>query len=136
MPNPPSAVSLYVAIYNDEGIYKHWNLFLDGPTTSQKIMLEAMGSSTRYYFQQRIEDARASDILHELIYMCDVPVSTLDAIQLAKSLPIHNEYPGYNCQDFVLELLGELETRGVIGGDDREYQRRKEVVAGKQEGLL
>ncbi|CAG8029917.1 unnamed protein product [Penicillium salamii] len=131
-----STAGLYVAIYRDEGVYKHWGLFIDGPTENQRLVLHVEGSSTRFRFDRKFSNARSSQRLSELIHLCDVPISNIAAIdQAAEQAPIHNQYPGYNCQDYVLELLDDLETRRLINGMDAMYKRQKALVAGKQEGL-
>ncbi|PYH90174.1 hypothetical protein BO71DRAFT_402462 [Aspergillus ellipticus CBS 707.79] len=114
---PPTS-GLHVAIDNDtESVYKHWCLFINRPTDDEKTILNAMGSSTRYYFEMRTADASKSPTLAEMIHLCDVPDSTFPAIKkAAESAVIHNEYPGYNCQDYVLELLDGLEKEGIIDG--------------------
>jgi len=100
-----------------------------------------MGSSTNYRFEMRTSTNPArdeSETLSELIHLCDVPTAKITAIkEKAQELPIHNEYPGYNCQDYVLELLDELEEdeNGIINGNDQGYMERKEAVRNKQEGL-
>lgn len=131
-----STAGLHVAIYNDGGVYKHWSLFINGPTDAEQIILHVMGSSTRYRFEMRTSDARKSASLSELIHLCDVPVSKIGSIKdAAGKAPIHNQYPGYNCQDYVLELLDDLETKNVIDGKDAKYKNKKKVVKDKQEGL-
>lgn len=131
-----STAGLYVAIYNDEGVYKHWRLFINGPTDAEQTILHIMGSSTNYRFEMRVSDARKSGTLSELIYLCDVPVSKVTIIkEVAKKAPIHNEFPGYNCQDYVLDLLDDLEGKRIIDGNDANYKKKKEVVKSKQEGL-
>lgn len=131
-----SIAKLHVAIYQDEGVYKHWSLFIEGPTAGEKTILHILGSSTRYRFELRTSDARRSASLSELIPLCDVPTSKISAIKEAgRTMPIHNEYAGYNCQDYVLDLLDDLEGKNLIDGNDAEYKKRKEVVKSKQEGL-
>ncbi|KAM5430995.1 hypothetical protein McanMca71_006585 [Microsporum canis] len=96
-----------------------------------------MGSSTRYRYEMRDSNARDSKTLVELIHLCDVDTSQFDAIkEAAETAIIHNEHSGYNCQDYVLELLDALEDRGCIDGNDTAYQERKETVKAKQEGLM
>lgn len=95
-----------------------------------------MGSSTRYRFETRNSDARQSNSLVELVYLCDVDPSKISAIKdAAKNAVIHNEYPGYNCQDYVLELLDDLEGKGIIDRNHANYTQNKEYLKGKQEGL-
>ncbi|OJD25359.1 hypothetical protein ACJ73_03272 [Blastomyces percursus] len=132
----PPTVKLHVAIYNDGGVYKHWSLFVEGATDSEKFILHVMGSSTRYRFEMRNSNARESKTLAELVYLCDVPASQVDIIKdAANNTVIHNEYPGYNCQDYVLELLDDLEARGIIDGNNATYANNKANVKEKQEGL-
>lgn len=132
-----ATVGVHVAFHHDEGVYKHWGLFMDGPTNSDQIVLQIMGSSTNYRFDPITSDPRESDTLEELIHLCDVPVSKMDAIKdAARNAPIHNEYPGYNCQDYVLDLLDDLEDKGIIDKRDKKYQQKKEIVKSKQEGLI
>lgn len=71
--NMSSIAGLRVAIYNDGGVYKHWSLFIDGPTDAEQTILHIMGSSTNYRFEMRHSNARKSTTLSELIYLCDVP---------------------------------------------------------------
>ncbi|KAE8153563.1 hypothetical protein BDV25DRAFT_149090 [Aspergillus avenaceus] len=125
---------LHVAIYENEGVFKHWTLLVTG-STHETIILNIMGSSTRYRFEMRGPDERESRDIIEMIHLCDVDASATGAIiDAAENLEIHNEFPGYNYQDYVLDLLDDLENRGIIDGD-AEYARKKEIVRGKQEGL-
>ncbi|KAK2813227.1 hypothetical protein FQN50_000905 [Emmonsiellopsis sp. PD_5] len=132
----PSTAGLHVAIHNDGGVYKHWSLFIDGLTDAEKTILHIMGSSTRYRFEMRNSNAHKSVTLSEMVHLCDVDTSMISAVKdAAKSAVIHNEYAGYNCQDYVLELLDDLEEKKIIDGNDANYKKNKEVVKGKQEGL-
>lgn len=132
----PSIVGLYVAISEGEGVFKHWALFIDGPTNQERIVLQVEGSSTRFRFERKISNARTSSELLELIPLCDVPTANIAAIDhAAGEAPIHNEHPGYNCQDYVLELLDEIEARGLVDGGNMEYKKQKAHVNSKQEGL-
>lgn len=53
----------------------------------------------------------------------------------AENMTIHNEAPGYNCQDYVLELLDDLEERGFIDKEDADYRKNRMALERKQEGL-
>ncbi|BCS00209.1 uncharacterized protein AKAW2_50550A [Aspergillus luchuensis] len=131
-----STSELSVAIYKDEGIYKHWSLFIDGPTDPEKIILHIMGSSTRYRFEMRNSNARYSATLIELVYLCHVDNSKINAIKdAAQKMTIPNEHPGYNCQDYILELLDQLEEEKIIDRSNASYKRNRKKVEDKQEGL-
>ncbi|OAX80546.1 hypothetical protein ACJ72_05117 [Emergomyces africanus] len=132
----PSTAGLNVAIYNDSGVYKHWLLFIDGPTHAEKFILQAMGSSGHYRFEMENLDAHKLLNLSEMIHLCDVDTSDINTItEVARTATIHNEFPGYNCQDYVLELLDGLEEKNIIDASNENYRKSKEVVKGKQEGL-
>ncbi|PYI05342.1 hypothetical protein BO78DRAFT_447680, partial [Aspergillus sclerotiicarbonarius CBS 121057] len=129
-----STSALHVAIYNGGGVYKHWSLFIDGPT--EKTILNIVGSSTRYRFEERDSNARESATLVELVYLCDVDDSKISAIKdAADKMTIRNEAPGYNCQDYILDLLDHLEGKSIINGNNANYKKNRETVEGKQEGL-
>lgn len=131
-----STAGLYVAISKGGGVYKHWTLFIDGPTENRQIVLQAEGTSTKFHFEREFLDHRSSESLLELINLCNVPLSNIPAIdQAAEQAPIHNRYPGYNCQNYILELLDDLETKGLIDRENAKYKTQKTLVAGKQEGL-
>ncbi|PLB43292.1 hypothetical protein P170DRAFT_481241 [Aspergillus steynii IBT 23096] len=133
----PSTAEIHVAIHHNEGVYKHWTLYINGPTDAEQVVLHIMGFSMNFRFEDRNSDARKEMTLMELIHMCDVPASKISTIRrLAEKMPIHNEYSGYNCQDYVLELLDELEAKGIIDGADEAYKVKKENVKNKQEGLI
>lgn len=110
---------------------------MDGPKDEEKIILHIMGSSTRYWFEMRISDAAASSKISEMVSLCTVPASKIGAIkEAARKAPIHNEYPGYNCQDYVLDLLDDLEAKGIVDEHDAEYKKQKKILKEKQEGLV
>ncbi|OJD09895.1 hypothetical protein ACJ73_10032 [Blastomyces percursus] len=131
-----STFGLYVAIFDDGGVYKHRSLFIDGSTDAEKTILHVMGSSTRYRFDMRNSNAHKSATLSEMVHLCDVDKFKIGAIKdAAKNVVIHNEYSGYNCQDYVLDLLDDLEEKDIIDKNEVNYRHNKEAVRGKQEGL-
>ncbi|KAK1138462.1 hypothetical protein N8T08_002497 [Aspergillus melleus] len=130
-----STAELSVAISKGGGLYKHWGLFVEGPTDEQKIVLQVEGSTNRFRFERELKNARTADGIVELIPLCEVPLSSISAIdQAAAEAPIHNLYTGYNCQDYVIDLLDILEAMELISGEDAQYQAQKALVLSKQEG--
>jgi len=84
----------------------------------------------------RSSNAHKSATLSEIVHLCDVDASTIAAIKdAAETAVIHNESPGYNCQDYVLDLLDDLEEKNIIDGNNANYRKNKGAVTGKQEGL-
>jgi hypothetical protein len=132
----PSTISLYVAIYNDGGVYKHWSLFLDGPKKADKRIFHVMGSDGNFRYDTKNTNARRSQSLLELVYLGEVKASDADRIEdIARRLPVQNNMSGWNCQDYVLDLLEALEEAGIIDGEDSNYKGKKDTVRGKQEGF-
>lgn len=71
-----------------------------------------------------------------MVYLCDVPNSKINAIvRAAENTTIHNEIPGYNCQDYVLDLLDALQEEGIVSRNDANYRKNRKTVESKQEGL-
>ncbi|TPX22008.1 hypothetical protein DIZ76_015974 [Coccidioides immitis] len=72
-----------------------------------------------------------------MVHLCDMDTSKIGTIKnAAKNVVIHNKYPGYNCQDYILELLGDLEKKNIINKSKTNYKHNKKVVQSKQEGLV
>ncbi|KAJ5773546.1 hypothetical protein N7457_008442 [Penicillium paradoxum] len=131
-----STVSLYVALSAGEGVYKHWGVFIDASQEEDKTLLQAAGSDGRFRFESETKDSRHSEGLVELVLLCDVNVANITSIKtIASQVTIHNEIRGWNCQDYVLDLLDALEKHAVVNGEDAAYQRQKKLVSSKQEGL-
>lgn len=131
----PSTAPIFVAIDEDSGVYKHWSLFIDGPNEMEKTVLHIMGSSTNYWFEMRNSNPRHLESVVELIHMWDVKLSDIPVIKnAARNAVIHNEFPGYNCQDYVMEFLDDLVARGIIDGADKEYENRRAYLSSKLEG--
>ncbi|PKX97317.1 uncharacterized protein P174DRAFT_501913 [Aspergillus novofumigatus IBT 16806] len=130
-----SEVKVYVAISDDGGVYKHWALFIDEPGADE-TWLNARGSDGRFRYETEKRDVRRDESPVELVYLCDVDVAKANMIRdVARKIPVHNEISGWNCQDYVLDLLDELEERKVIDSEDEVYRRQRTYIAEKQEGL-
>lgn len=132
-----STAGLYVTIHTGGGVYKQWRLYLDGPSPTQKIIYQVRGSTHRYRFETRTEDYRKSEDLLESIFLCDVELEKFGLVdKFARSVVVRNRGAGWNCQDFVLELLERLEEEGVLDGSEEGYRNAVGVVRGKVEGLV
>ncbi|KAF4220309.1 hypothetical protein CNMCM8980_007814 [Aspergillus fumigatiaffinis] len=130
-----SKIKVYVAISDDGGVYKHWALFID-QAEAEATLLNVRGSDGRFRYETEKRDVRYDESLVELVYLCDVDVAKANTIRnIARTIPVHNEISGWNCQDYVLDLLDELEERKVIDGEDELYRMQRTYVAVKQEGL-
>ncbi|KAJ6014861.1 hypothetical protein N7540_009452 [Penicillium herquei] len=102
---------------------------------NRKLLLYVEGFSKNFRFDRQFADPRDSETFSELIHLCDVPVSHIapidQAAEEAEEAEVHNEFAGYNCQDYVLELLDDLEARKLLNGKDTQYKKQKALVASK-----
>lgn len=131
-----SAVSIYVAISISDGVYKHWGVFIDAPREEDKIFLQVAGSDGRFRYELETRDVRRSEGLVELLPLYDVDVAEINSIKtVASQVTVHNEIRGWNCQDYVLDLLEALEKEAIVNSKDARYKKQKDLLCGKQEGL-
>jgi hypothetical protein len=54
---------------------------------------------------------------------------------VAKGIPVQNNNPTWNCQDFAWELLGALAAAGLVDPDGEAYTTGRETVWSKMEVL-
>ncbi|KAJ6086130.1 hypothetical protein N7486_010411 [Penicillium sp. IBT 16267x] len=131
-----STIPLYVAITQGDGAFKQWGLFIDEENQQNKTVLQVKGSDGRFRYEPETKDARNSPDLIDLIYMCNVDVTKANDIKkIASGLAVLNDISGWNCQDYVLDLMEALEEKGVLDGRDGAYRRHIDFVRGIQEGL-
>ncbi|EEP81805.1 predicted protein [Uncinocarpus reesii 1704] len=133
----PSAVKLYAAIDdNDGGVFNHWSFFIDGPQNEGKLVFQAMGSAGRFRFESKNADSRLYPNLIELFYVAEIDAARIKDVQvIAENLPIPDSTPGWNCQDYVLDLFKALERDGLVDKDDDGYRARYSELWRKQDGL-
>ncbi|CAI7579129.1 unnamed protein product [Penicillium glandicola] len=131
-----STVSIYVAISISEGVYKHWGVFIDAPREEDKVLLQVTGSDGRFRYELETTNVRQSEKLVELLTLFDVDMAEINSIKtVASQVTVHNEIRGWNCQDYVLDLLEVLEKEAIVNSKDAGYKKQKSLLHGKQEGL-
>ncbi|CAG8887683.1 unnamed protein product [Penicillium egyptiacum] len=134
--NMSSTVPIYVAISIGDGVYKHWGVSIDAPREEDKIFLQVAGSDGRFRYEMETTDVRLSERLVELLPLYDVDVAKIDSIKtVASQVTVHNEIRGWNCQDYVLDLLEALEKEAIVNSKDAGYKKQKNLLQKKQEGL-
>lgn len=127
-----------VAILDDGGVFKHWGIFIEKPKAEESVLLQVMGSDGRFRYEPETKDVRNSSTrtLEELVYLCDVDVAEISSIEtVASKVTVHSEIRGWNCQDYVLDLLDALENEEIVDKEDAGYKSQKSLVRGKQEGF-
>jgi len=130
-------MNLSIAIINDPGsVFKHWALAISNPDDPGYVLLQAKGSDRRFRYEpETARDLKAIDLV-ELVKLCSVDSGKANEIKdVASRVTIRNDTSGWNCQDYVLDLLVALENEGVIDGKGERYNERNAYVRGKVEGL-
>ncbi|KAB8336855.1 hypothetical protein FH972_021163 [Carpinus fangiana] len=129
MSNDEDAVKLFVVIY-DQGVgFKHWALFVDD--REKFIVLHAIGSEGRFRFEERKSNARESKRDPELVELATIDKDQIPRLRRAARRQPLNRGPGWNCQDFVLELVQEAIDNGMIEVDDEKVKE----IRGKMDGF-
>ncbi|CAI7615675.1 unnamed protein product [Penicillium viridicatum] len=94
------------------------------------------GSDGRFRYELETRDVRRSEGLLELRPLYDMDVAEINSIKtVASQVTVHNEIRGWNCQDYVLDLLKALEKEEIVNSKDARYKKQKDLLYGKQEGL-
>ncbi|KAJ5809477.1 uncharacterized protein N7503_001695 [Penicillium pulvis] len=131
-----SSIPLFLAISKGDGVFKQWSLFIDEETQNNKTVLQVKGSDGHFRYEHETKDIRKSPDLLELVYICNVDVTKANDIQkIASEAAVLNDIRGWNCQDYVLDLIELLEEKKVLNGGDGVYRMRMDYVRGIQEGL-
>ncbi|MCJ1465058.1 hypothetical protein MMC07_003674 [Pseudocyphellaria aurata] len=121
--------NLYVAMYHSEhGIYEHWALYLE---TDKDTIYEVVGELPNFKLNVLFKHPTATK-RHKrsiLIYtLNDVELQGFENV-LATVVP-GNTGPHWNCQNYVIEVLEQLEEKGVIKKDNEAYnEARKQLQA-------
>jgi hypothetical protein len=112
---------LFVAVYGDgHQDDEHWALYIENVTLVQAMSLR------RWYVDVRNRNPRDSGSYRGMIYLTDVRTADVPEIEeIAPGLRL-NRYTGWNCQDFVMDLLAALEDEAIIDPNDNEYQEQKD----------
>jgi hypothetical protein len=128
---------VWVAIH--EGFpFKHWGLFVENEKhPSKSFICNVQGDAGRFRYEQTYKNAHTSTTLVDIIHVGYVLSSNLKALRdVAENIPIQNNDPAWNCQDFAWALLEELAATGLVDPDDEAYKNGRKTVWSKMEGLI
>lgn len=120
-PNGNGWVGLYAALYGDgRQDDQHWALWVENKGVIQALSL----ASWRVQVAPGV-NPRNSGSFSSLMYLGDVEASDWDRMgQIANTVRL-NPRAGWNCQDYVMDLLGALEHQRVITTTN-EYEEYKD----------
>ncbi|KAF2002008.1 hypothetical protein P154DRAFT_594863 [Amniculicola lignicola CBS 123094] len=119
-----------VAIYRPrQGNYHHWGLCVYDTTRKRYTIYEVTGAHPDFEKNVLNSDPRNTRRLVKLI-----PIDVIsrnnqgDLVRAIESVPIDNDTTEWNCQDYVMEILGKLVEECLLDEDDEDYKdSRKEL---------
>ncbi|KAI6128909.1 hypothetical protein EDD16DRAFT_26406 [Pisolithus croceorrhizus] len=111
----------------------HWAIYLrvvKGGQTKH-LIYQANGNEGELHLDIREADPRASQRFSEQILVSEIDdgQAIAEVKQTLENQPMKNNVPTWNCQDWVMEALDDLDTEGLL--DAYQYQEAK----GKLEAL-
>ncbi|KAH8435224.1 uncharacterized protein LDX57_012853 [Aspergillus melleus] len=133
-----SSVTLMVIATNVGEYYKHWGLLLDDSDNPQPgdNFLQVKGPlGAQRYESEKVVFHKVPGLV-DLAYLCEVNVNLLNTIrEIARKVPLNNDIPVWNSQDYVVSLLDNLEARGILDSTDKNYARQKRHVCNMRQGV-
>ena len=122
-------IDLYIAMYPEGLMYKHWALFVDN--RPDYTMFHVDGSEGQYRFDERKKDPRTSSRNPELIQVTTILQEDIPMLrQYARNQPLNRGH-GWNCQDYVVELIEKAHEEQIITVTENKMVE----IRGKIEGL-
>ncbi|KAI2814324.1 hypothetical protein CBS147345_5285 [Aspergillus niger] len=122
---------LYVIIVPGDGELKHWILYIDAPTWTEKPMVHLVGSPTYYRVEARFLTRNDERRIIKRVNLCDIPNAQNvydDIIDAGEWAEIDNQDPSYNSQIYILELLDDLEHRGIVSMNDPSNENQGDNI--------
>ena len=103
----------------DRGIGKH----------KESYVIEAVGQPTQFTCHVlKVRPEKLSGFWKD-VQLGDVAESAFDSfMEVVEAKEVDNETTEWDCQDYVLELLDDLEEEYVIDVDDEFYQEQKQKL--------
>ncbi|KAH7323908.1 hypothetical protein BKA65DRAFT_511676 [Rhexocercosporidium sp. MPI-PUGE-AT-0058] len=128
---------IWVAIYEGDGVFKHWSLFVEDENNEQEsFVVQVQGSAGRFRYEQKKKNPFASRSLIETIKVSHVQEANLRNLRkVAREVKVKNEDLTWNCQDFVWVALEAIASAGLIDAEDDLYISGRQTVWSRMEGL-
>ena len=121
-------IDLYIAIYPRGAMYKHWALFVDN--SLDYTMFHVDGSEGQYRFDERKKDPRTSSRNPELIKVTTIRQGKIPILrQYARDQPLNRGH-GWNCQDYVVELIEKAKKEKIITVTDNKMVEIRSKIEG------
>lgn len=121
-------IDLYIAIYPEGAAYKHWALFVND--SAKRLILHAQGSAANFRFEELQKDPRKSTRHPELVKVTRIHQDNIWYLRrYARDLPLNCGH-GWNCQDYVIELIQKAMAEDIIEVTAAKMQQVKGMIEG------
>lgn len=117
------------------GNYQHCCLYLEDE--EEPLIIEVTGEHPN--FERNIVKGRAEDFADFLrkIYVGLVRRFDVGSVKrAAETVPVDNETVEWDCQEFVLDVLGYLEELFSLDCDDEDYRDAREILRNKRVAIV
>ena len=129
-PKATQSVDLYVALFEDGTMYKHWGLFIDDKDSY--TMLNARGSQGNWRFEEMSHhNVRDEQDLVATLKVAPIRKSWIPRLKDAAAKLELDRSPSWNCQSYVLDLIIKADELGLIDIDQDDL----DALAARQDGL-
>ncbi|KAE8353428.1 hypothetical protein BDV28DRAFT_148086 [Aspergillus coremiiformis] len=127
---------LYVAFYRPRyGNYEHWALQLKSDGLS--IIFEVIGQHPQFERDILYVKPESSKSFAGKTYVGTISDSDIQMVkEAAESVAVDNETVEWDCQDYVLELLEQLQEDHVLEEDDEDYQEAMKELKSRRGAIL
>lgn len=129
-------LQLHVVLYRPRyGNYQHWGLYLEDER--EPLIFEVTGEHPK--FERNIVKARPENSRSFLqkVYIGVIRKADVKNVkQAAETVPVDNETVEWDCQDYVLDVLDNLEEEFILDCDDEDYRDAREILREKRGAIL
>ncbi|MCJ1422919.1 hypothetical protein MMC29_000799 [Sticta canariensis] len=121
--------SLSVAMYQSEhGVYEHWALHLQNNTTD--TIYEVVGELPNFQTHVLLKSPSATKRHKRSVFLCNINETDMALFEnVLATLAPANSPEGWNCQNYVLDVIDELEEKGVIENSNEAYIEAKKQLS-------
>jgi hypothetical protein len=127
---------LYVVFYRPLfGNYQHWALSVE--YEEQKMIFEIVGEHPHFECNYLEVDPKSAKSYVGRQFVAVIRIADIEIIRkVAAEIALDNETTEWDCQDYVLEVLDQLESEYVLEEDDEEYIDARSILKGKRGAML
>lgn len=112
---------LYVALYQPRyGNYQHWALYIENG--EEHLVFEVIGQHGTFERNMIVADPKRSRSFRRLVFVAVLDQEDIERVKTAtENVSVDNETVEWDCQDYVLEVLDNLEEEFVLDENDEDY---------------